>query len=139
MSRTRSMQIAAVPVRQASDGGLEVLLVTSRETRRWIVPKGWPMSGLSDHEAAAEEAWEEAGVIGAATSAKLGVYTYDKRDGPGTTRVTVDAYLLCVTEEMPAWPEAAERDRAWFTPQDAADRVTEPGLKALLQGLATKL
>ena len=67
-----SNQVAAIPVRRRADGNLEVLLVTSRETRRWIVPKGWPWPEVSDHEAAAAEAWEEAGVRGRILADKLG-------------------------------------------------------------------
>ena len=72
-------QVAAIPVRRRGDGNLEVLLVTSRETRRWIVPKGWPWPEVSDHEAAAAEAWEEAGVRGRILADELGAYTYDKQ------------------------------------------------------------
>ena len=76
-----------------------MLLVTSRETRRWIVPKGWPWPEVPDHEAAAAEAWEEAGVRGRILADELGTYTYDKqRDGILLT-VEVVVYLLEVTEE----------------------------------------
>ena len=86
-----SNQVAAIPVRRRDDGNLEVLLVTSRETRRWIVPKGWPWPEVSDHEAAAAEAWEEAGVRGRILADGLGTYTYDKqRDG---TLLSVDVKL----------------------------------------------
>ena len=69
-----SNQVAAIPVRRQDDGKLEVLLVTSRETRRWIVPKGWPWPEVSDHEAAAAEAWEEGGVRGRILPDKLGTF-----------------------------------------------------------------
>ena len=98
-------QIAAVAVRRRASGKLEVLLVTSRETHRWVVPKGWPWPNVSDHEAAAAEAWEEAGVRGDIRADKLGSFTYDKRRDGEFVAVDVVAYLLEVTDEEPIWPE----------------------------------
>jgi 8-oxo-dGTP pyrophosphatase MutT (NUDIX family) len=130
-------QVAAIPIKRQDDGKLEVLLVTSRETRRWIVPKGWPWPEVPDHEAAAAEAWEEAGVRGRILADELGAYTYDKqREGIRLT-VRVIVYLLEVTEEEGTWPEMDERQRAWFSPAAAAEAVVEPELKALLHTLDT--
>ena len=67
-------QVAALPVK-GKPGKYRVLLVTSRETRRWIIPKGWPMKGRKDHEAAAQEALEEAGVTGHVHKHPMGAYT----------------------------------------------------------------
>lgn len=132
-----SNQVAAIPVKRQDDGKLEVLLVTSRETRRWVIPKGWPWPEVPDHEAAAAEAWEEAGVRGHILTDELGTYTYPKqRDGIVLT-VDVTVYLLEVTEEERAWPEMDERQRAWFSPVAAAEAVMEPELKALLRTLDT--
>lgn len=128
-------QIAALPVRRAADGGLEVLLVTSRETRRWVIPKGWPMTHLSDPEAASVEAWEEAGVQGAASPDVIGTFGYDKRRPKGNIPVVVEVYRLDVTTIADTWPEAQERQRAWFRPADAALLVQEPELQALLATL----
>ena len=72
-------QIAAMPIRRVADGSAEILLVTSRTTQRWIVPKGWPIKGLKDHDAAAREAFEEAGVVGRISEKPAGRYTYWKR------------------------------------------------------------
>ena len=129
-------QVAAIPVRRRGDGNLEVLLVTSRETRRWIVPKGWPWPEVPGHEAAAAEAWEEAGVRGRILADKLGSFTYDKRRDGILLTVNVVVYLLEVTEEEHTWPEMEERQRAWFSPAAAAQAVVEPELKLLLQALA---
>lgn len=133
---TRSIQIAAIPVRRRTTGAIEVLLVTSRETRRWVIPKGWPWPGVPDHEAAAAETWEEAGVRGKVTTDQIGTFTYDKqlRDGVIIT-VNVMVYLLEVVEEEPTWPEMDERQRVWFSPGAAAQAVVEQELKALLQTL----
>jgi 8-oxo-dGTP pyrophosphatase MutT (NUDIX family) len=130
-------QVAAIPVRRRGDGNLEVLLVTSRETRRWIVPKGWPWPEVSDHEAAAAEAWEEAGVRGRVLADELGTYTYDKQRDGTLLSVDVIVYLLEVTDEERIWPEMDERERAWFSPAAAAEAVVEPELKTLLHALDT--
>jgi 8-oxo-dGTP pyrophosphatase MutT (NUDIX family) len=128
-------QVAAVAVRRQVSGKLEVLLVTSRETRRWVVPKGWPWPEVPDHEAAAAEAWEEAGVRGRILADRLGVYTYDKRRDGSRLAVDVVAYLLEVSDEESIWPEMDERQRAWFNLAEAAQAVEEPELKALLLSL----
>jgi 8-oxo-dGTP pyrophosphatase MutT (NUDIX family) len=130
-------QVAAIPVRRRGDGNLEVLLVTSRETRRWIVPKGWPWPEVSDHEAAAAEAWEEAGVRGRVLADELGTYTYDKQRDGTLLSVDVIVYLLEVTDEERIWPEMDERERAWFSPAAAEEAVVEPELKTLLHALDT--
>src|SRR6476619_1679562 len=122
-------QVAAVAVRRQASGKLEVLLVTSRETRRWVVPKGWAWPEVPDHEAAAAEAWEEAGVRGRILADELGAYPYDKRRDGILLTVRVIADLLEVTEEERTWPEMHERERAWFSLAAAAEAVVEPELK----------
>lgn len=129
-------QVAAIPIRRLPDGGIEVLLVTSRETRRWVVPKGWPWRKVADHDAAAGEAWEEAGARGIVSPHIIGTYTYDKlRRGKAKT-LRVDTYVLDVTELAESWPEKDERQRVWLDPAGAAERVAEIGLKAILRSLA---
>ncbi len=126
-------QVAALPVRRNPDGTCSVLLVTSRETRRWVIPKGWPQAQSEAHAAAAQEALEEAGVLGTADAASIGSYIYQKRRRRGMATVRVTVYLLAVTEELADWPERQERERAWFAPADAADKVDEPELRDLLR------
>jgi predicted phosphate transport protein (TIGR00153 family) len=110
-----------------------VLLITSRETRRWVVPKGNPIKGLAPHEAAAHEAFEEAGVHGIACPAPLGSFEYLKRRRDGSERrANVRLYPLAVTEQAEEWPEQDERDTAWFPLGEAAKAVTEPDLKQLI-------
>jgi 8-oxo-dGTP pyrophosphatase MutT (NUDIX family) len=130
-------QIAALPVRQRDDGFLHVLLVTSRETGRWVIPKGWPWPDREEWMSAAEEAREEAGVIGRTHPASIGTFTYHKRRSTGAVRVRVVVYRLEVTEELAAWPECNERQRSWFTPSEAAAAVTEPELRVLITELQT--
>lgn len=126
-------QYAAVPWRKRDDGAVEMLLITSRESRRWVIPKGWPMKDKSPEDAAATEAYEEAGVIGKPGRKSLGVYHYDKRLRSGRLQhVRVMVYPLEVREARDIWPEMAERDRLWSSPAEAAGLVDEPELKALL-------
>ena len=128
-------QVAAIPIRRSDRGAVEVLLVTSRETQRWVVPKGWPWRKVKDHDAAAGEAWEEAGVRGKANPKSIGSFTYDKRRKDSVRALRVLVYLLVVAEEAPVWPEQEQRRRDWFSPAAAAKLVAEPELKDLLLAL----
>ncbi len=114
----------------------EVLLITSRDTGRWIIPKGWPMAGRTLAQAALQEAWEEAGVR-AGTAEELGVYHYDKAQDEGfAIPVEVQVFLVPVGTLADQWPEEAQRHRRWFPPRTAAGLVAEPELAALLARLA---
>lgn len=128
-------QYAALPWRAGPDGAVEVLLITSRESRRWVIPKGWPMKDKEAAPCAAQEAFEEAGVVGACGRKPLGVFHYDKRLRSGRLQhVRVQVYPLEVHEERDEWPEKGQRERQWTGPSDAAGLVEEPELKALLAG-----
>jgi uncharacterized protein Yka (UPF0111/DUF47 family)/ADP-ribose pyrophosphatase YjhB (NUDIX family) len=112
-----------------------VLLITSRETRRWLIPKGNPIRGLSAYEAAAQEAYEEAGVSGLPCPTPLGGYTYWKRRRDGSLRrADVSVYPLAVTAQAEDWPEQDERDTHWFDLPQAAAAVDEPELSRLIAG-----
>lgn len=120
-------------------GRIEVLLVTSRETGRWVIPKGWPIEGLPPTAGAAREAWEEAGVRGEIGAACLGVYPYDKvldraGDAPLAVPCVVAVYPMQVTAMRKDFPEAAERRTKWFPLDKAARKVLEPELAALIAG-----
>ncbi|TIX24920.1 MAG: NUDIX hydrolase, partial [Mesorhizobium sp.] len=104
-------------------------------TRRFIVPKGWPMKGKSGRKAATIEAQEEAGVLGKTLKQPAGTYSYWKRLTNRFVRVDVIVYLLAVTEELANWQEAKRRQRAWLTPADAAVLIDEPDLSTLLKDL----
>ncbi len=132
--RSERRQVAALPWRRGGDG-LEVLLITSRETGRWVVPKGGRMPGRTDAEAAAEEALEEAGVTGRVVESPCGTFRYLKilkRRAPRWCVVSV--YPLAVEVELDDWKEKAERTREWVSRDEAARRVDEPELKALITG-----
>jgi len=113
-----------------------VLLITSRDTGRWVIPKGWTMPGRTDAEAALREAWEEAGVEGRIARAPIGRYRYDKvlRNGKAR-RVAVQVFLAAVDRLTEDWPEASQRSRQWFAPGEAAGLVAEPELQRLLRAL----
>ena len=132
----RIAQVAAIPFRVNEGGELEVMLVTSRGTRRFIVPKGWPMKGKSARQAALIEAREEAGVRGKALKTPAGSYCYWKRLSTSFVHVEVTAYLIEVSEELDSWQEAGARQRAWLAPADAAVLIDEPELSTLIRGLA---
>lgn len=132
----RIRQVAAIPFRLREDGDVDVMLVTSRTTRRFIVPKGWPMKGKSGRKAATIEAREEAGVRGKSLKQPAGTYSYWKRMADGFVRVDVVVFLLEVTEELSDWQEAANRQRAWLPAADAALLIDEPELSTLLKNLS---
>jgi len=113
------------------------LLITSRDTGRWIVPKGWPIDGLDGAGTALQEAWEEAGVSKADIEAEpIGFYDYDKRLSEGmTTPVIAQVYLTRVRHIKDDYPEVALRKRRWMTPTAAAELVSEPDLKEILLNL----
>ncbi|WP_171179816.1 NUDIX hydrolase [Ruegeria sp. HKCCD8929] len=134
--RPRRVQVAALCVRRGEDGP-EVLLVTSRDTGRWIVPKGWPIDGLDGAEAAAREAWEEAGVRPAGFSRKpVGTYKYDKILSNGVPEpILTNVYRIKVEGLAEDYPERDQRQRRWVPATEAAGLVREPELQDLLRGL----
>ena len=133
------VQVAALCLRAAPGGGAEVLLITSRGTGRWVLPKGWPMADRSLPEAAAQEAWEEAGVRGTVAEDRLGSYAAEKLMADGLSLpCRVQVYPLRVRDIADAFPEAGQRIRRWVRPADAAGMVREPELRSLLAGLGAR-
>jgi 8-oxo-dGTP pyrophosphatase MutT (NUDIX family) len=129
-------QVAALPWSRDGAGARRVMLITSRETRRWIIPKGWTIDGLTEAESAAREAFEEAGVEGRVDPSPLGTFGYHKQLSRKKSKpVSVVVFPLFVLSERDEWPERAERARAWFSPDHAASLVHEPELAALLRAL----
>ncbi|SLN29212.1 NUDIX domain protein [Falsiruegeria litorea R37] len=134
--RPKRVQVAALCLRDGTDGH-EVLMITSRGTGRWIVPKGWPIEGLNGPETALQEAWEEAGVKDAhAQKSPIGRYNYDKVLSNGTSEpVETQVYKINVSELSDEYPEASQRQRQWMSAGEAANLVREPQLKAILLSL----
>jgi len=130
-------QIAALPVRWTKNGKLRVLLVTSRETRRWVMPKGWPMDGKKPWRAAEIEALEEAGIEGTMSRIAIGTYDYKKRLANGDrTPCRVKLFPMHVTRIRNKWPERHQRRRKWFSVKGAARAVNEPQLVDILKTMA---
>jgi 8-oxo-dGTP pyrophosphatase MutT (NUDIX family) len=139
--RPPRQQYAALCYRlKKKSGDLEVLLLTSRDTGRWVIPKGWPMDGKLSHEVAAQEAFEEAGVRGTVETEMLGSFTYSKalRDG---VRILckVQVYVLEVSDLMKNFKEKGERKLEWVSCEEAAIRVNEPELKALILAFCRRM
>jgi 8-oxo-dGTP pyrophosphatase MutT (NUDIX family) len=128
-------QYAALPYIQL-DGDVRVCLITSRGTKRWIIPKGWPKPPLQPYEQAAREAEEEAGLVGEIAADAIGSYTYRKRlhfFSSATCRVSV--YPMLVRAQYGHWPEQGERELMWVPAGKAAGMVHEPDLARLLAAL----
>lgn len=126
------VQYAALPYR-VEDGHPMVMLVTSRETKRWILPKGQPERKLSPHQVAEAEAYEEAGLIGTVFKTPFAQFDSYKRLKSGRELpCLVRVYLLEVAHQLDAWPEKGQRERRWMSPGEAALLVTEAGLVRVL-------
>jgi 8-oxo-dGTP pyrophosphatase MutT (NUDIX family) len=131
------VQYGALPWRNAC-GSIEILLITTRNTKRWIVPKGWPIGGLSPRECAACEALEEAGVDGEVAEQALGSFRYDKRRKSGDLiPCTVHLFAIEVFHQHENWPEKAARERYWCSVADAVARVAEPTLQHLISNFGS--
>ena len=133
LDRVTQRQYAALPyVRSAA--GLLVLLITSRETRRWVIPKGWPIRGLQAHEVALREAEEEAGASGAVAPDAVGTYSYRKRlHFFSVVTCVVDVFPMLVEKQRLDWKERDQRQLVWIDPHEAADCVEEFELAELLR------
>lgn len=129
-------QVAALPLRLSERDGVEVLLVTSRETQRWIIPKGWPMAGMTEAQAAAREALEEAGLVGRVHRKPIGTYSAWKRVDAAFLQVEVRVFRLDVERQRKVWREKGQRRLCWVPLAAAAELVDEPGLSALLLDMA---
>ena len=134
--RPKRVQVAALCFRE-TDTGKDVLLITSRGSGRWIVPKGWPIDGMGGSEAALREAWEEAGVREAKIQpVPIGTYGYSKvLDNGASAPIETQVYLARVCDMSDTYPEAPERQRRWVSAEDAANMVDEPGLQDILRAI----
>jgi 8-oxo-dGTP pyrophosphatase MutT (NUDIX family) len=135
MNRTRQPEQSGVIPYRIQNGEIEVLLVTSRSRKRWIIPKGNIEPELSSRQSASKEAYEEAGVKGRVHPVPFGSYEHDK--SPRSR--TIEVFLMEVETTLPRWPETDRRDRRWMSMREARDRVLEPGLKRLLSEMAELL
>jgi len=127
-------QSGVIPYRHTARG-IELMLITSRKRKRWVIPKGIVERHLSPAASAVQEAWEEAGLSGDVSAEPVGLYRYQKWGG--TCRVKV--FLLRVEAVAETWPESAIRSREWVNVSEAAQRVNEPDLKQIILSLPEKL
>ncbi|NTF18008.1 NUDIX hydrolase [Agrobacterium rubi] len=112
---------------------VQVLVITSRDTGRWVIPKGWPMKRKKPHEAAAIEALQEAGVRGKPSKKPIGQYTYMKRLDSGVdVPCIVDVFKVEISASEAEYKEKGQRTLEWVSPAEASRRVQEPELKSLL-------
>jgi 8-oxo-dGTP pyrophosphatase MutT (NUDIX family) len=129
-----TIQFAALPWRISEGGTSQVMLVTSRKTRRWVIPKGWPMRERKPAEVASQEAYEEAGLIGQIVGKRpLGSFRYGKRIGEEVVLCQVRVFLFQVERQLDDWPEKRERETKWFEASEAARLVDEGGLAEIIE------
>jgi 8-oxo-dGTP pyrophosphatase MutT (NUDIX family) len=123
-----------LPYRFDRDARVEILLVTSRESGRWIIPKGWPIKGFKPAKTAAREAYEEAGVRGHVSGRPLGRYLYEKRmeDCVASFPCEVQVFPLLVKTELKKWPEYGQRKVRWFSVPQATAVVRDDDLRKLI-------
>ncbi|WP_162244202.1 MULTISPECIES: NUDIX hydrolase [unclassified Rhizobium] len=135
LQRPPRQQFAAIcHRRRKKTNELEVLVITSRDTGRWVIPKGWHMPGKQPHAIAEREAYEEAGIKGKAERDPIGSYGYMKKMNGGLKVPTrVQVYSLLVKSMLKDFPEKGSRRLEWVTCEEAANRVDEPELKALFR------
>jgi 8-oxo-dGTP pyrophosphatase MutT (NUDIX family) len=124
-------QSAVLPYRWQK-GRLEVLLITSLDTGRWVLPKGNLEPGMSARDSAEKEAYEEAGIRGSVGKESIGTFTYLKTEKKGGGMRRVETFPMEVTEILEDWPEKNVRKREWMPVQKAAEAVLEKKLKKLL-------
>jgi 8-oxo-dGTP pyrophosphatase MutT (NUDIX family) len=140
VQRPPRQQYAALCYRRTKGGGVEVLVATSRDTGRWVIPKGWPMKARKAHQVAEQEALEEAGVKGKAEKAAFGFYHYEKGlDSGMKVPVRVQVHLLKVEEFVRNFKEKGARRIEWVSCEEAANRVNEPELKMLFLQFSTRM
>jgi 8-oxo-dGTP pyrophosphatase MutT (NUDIX family) len=133
------VQYAALPYRRSGASRTEVLLVTSRETGRWIIPKGWPIKRKAPHVAAAREARDEAGVVGKISRTPIGCFSYEKRLKRGIIIVCkVHVFALKVKRQQESWPEKGQREVQWMSRTKAAKIVGDPKLGWIIRTLTKR-
>jgi 8-oxo-dGTP pyrophosphatase MutT (NUDIX family) len=135
------LQYGALLYRETKTAGLEILLVTTRQSKRWIIPKGWPIKGLSGRNSAAREAYEEAGVRGIVGRKPVGTYVYGKQlnDVMVTVPCEVHVYALRVRRREKVWPESHQREVRWYKPSDAIAAIEESELRSLVTAVVEVL
>jgi 8-oxo-dGTP pyrophosphatase MutT (NUDIX family) len=135
------LQYGALPYRFTPTAALEILLVTTRRSKRWIIPKGWPIKGLRPAKSAAREAFEEAGVRGKIGTKSVGLFNYDKLVEEDGIQVNceVKVFPLLVKRQSENWPEFEQRLVQWVDPGKAVSMIKDPELKKLVATFAKRV
>jgi 8-oxo-dGTP pyrophosphatase MutT (NUDIX family) len=130
-----------LPYRFTEAAALEVLVVTTRQSKRWIIPKGWPIKGLTPSKSAAREAFEEAGVMGKIGARSIGAFRYKKlaNGGDDEAECEVKVFPLLVKRQSAMWPESDQRAIQWVDPEKAISLIAEPELKAIVAAFAKRV
>lgn len=129
----RRVQYGALPFRRDSSGDLDYLLISSRETGRWVIPKGWPKKGRPGWRTAEKEAYEEAGIRGLIGQTPIGRYRYVKWMPDRALLCSVTLFPLRVDTELDSWPEQDERTCLWVSRPVAASLIDEPDLAEIMR------
>jgi 8-oxo-dGTP pyrophosphatase MutT (NUDIX family) len=134
------VQYGALPYRFTPMAALEILILTTRQTRRWIVPKGWPIKRLTPSKSAAREAFEEAGVRGKIGARAIGNFTYKKTAGQTVddANYEVKIFPLLVRRQSATWPEHGQRVVQWVDPEKAIALIREPEMKTIVAKFAKR-
>jgi 8-oxo-dGTP pyrophosphatase MutT (NUDIX family) len=129
-----------LPYRFTKSGAPEILLVTTRQTKRWIIPKGWPIKGLKPAKSAAREAYEEAGVRGSVKTKAIGIFSYEKRSDEDGITIPCDVrvFPLLVKRQSQTWPDG-QRIAQWLEPVVALSLVEEESLRSLISPFMDRL
>ena len=135
------VQYGVLPYQFTETNSLEVLLVTTRQTRRWIIPKGWPIKGLKPSKSAAREAYEETGIRGTVGAKAIGVFSFKKSlDANGVAvPCEVRVFPMIVKRQLDTWPEANEREARWFQPAKALSALKDKGLCELIEPFVRRM
>ena len=135
--KSHDIQFAALPWRISEGGRRQVMLLTTRETHRWVIPKGWPMKGRKPAEVASQEAYEEAGLVGRIVGKRpLGIFHYEKQLTKGSRLCQVRVFSFRVERQLDDWPEKQQRETKWFDATQAATLVGEDGLHGIITRFA---
>jgi 8-oxo-dGTP pyrophosphatase MutT (NUDIX family) len=135
--KSRDTQFAALPWRISEGGRRQVMLITTRETRRWMIPKGWPLKGRKPAEVASQEAYEEAGLVGHIIGKRpLGLFHYEKQLPKESRLCQVRVFSFRVESQLDDWPEKQQRETRWFDAEEAAELVEEAGLHEIITRFA---
>ena len=136
--RLGDIQFAALPWRIGEGGRRQVMLLSSRETRRWVIPKGWPMKGRKPAEVAIQEAYEEAGLVGHIVGKRpIGNFHYHTRLAKQVRLCQVSVFSFRVEGQLDDWPEKEHRETRWFDAIEAATLVDEVGLAGIIERFAS--